>query len=202
MTQANGIYNTDVNKTGLILTKMTQFSICVYLCVLLILLGCDSEDGNTTDSDYVDSWRLETPIQSSVSTTINGKNGQSEVIDVDGEMTVFLEFVKDGTINMTFELVSINPPLCSSQEPCNLQFTPSTEYQHQYIGTRLTPEGLKASFVRILNETNSDSTEGYIYLSEDRLCISNGLWDIMIIDEKNNTDPLAIDFNKCFVRDV
>jgi hypothetical protein len=143
---------------------------------------------------------LDTPIQSSVSTTTNGKNGQSEIIDVDGEITVFLEFVKDGTINKMFELVSINPPLCSTQEPCNLRITSSTEYLHHYIGKRLTPEGLKASLVRIDNENTSGSVEGYIYVSNDRLCISNGLWDFLIALDKNiDSDPFAIDFTRCFV---
>lgn len=200
MNEASDISCINTENTGLISTKMTQISLCVYLCAFLIFLGCDSNNGNTTNSDYVDSWRLEAPIQSSVSTTTNGKNGQPETIDIDGEITVFLEFVKDGTINKMFDLVSINPPLCSSQEPCNLQITSSTEYLHQYIGKRLSPEGLKASLVRIDNENTSNFVEGFIYVSNDRLCISNALWDFLIaLDKHIDSDPLAIDFTRCFV---
>jgi hypothetical protein len=202
MAETSGTNNTDAKNVRFVFTKIELILICVYLCVLLFLFGCDSEDHNETDPGYLDTWRLETPTQGTMSMTVD-LNGQPEVVDTEGDVTVFLEFAEDGTTNIMYEFVSINPPFCSSQDPCNIHASSSKEILHQYIGKRLTSEGLEAFFVRIVNETSSDSTEGYIYLSEDRLCISNGLWDFMIIiNDNTNTDPQAIDFDKCFARNV
>ncbi|KPJ88748.1 MAG: hypothetical protein AMJ53_16420, partial [Gammaproteobacteria bacterium SG8_11] len=151
----------------------------------------------------LDSWISETPVEATMSVSVGDANGQSENVNVAGEMTVFLDFYDDGTLDLTFDFVSISPPACSSEQPCNVQSTPIDAYVHQYVGKRIAPEGLEASYVKIVNETNSEYANGYAYVSEDRLCISRGLWDMLIVsDGSSASNPLAIDFARCFVRNL
>ena len=169
---------------------------------MLSVLACDSGGSNQESGvDYLDSWKSEMPLETSVAWLVDVGNGQTDTIKTEGEVTVFLEFVDGGPINLTYDFISMSPPLCSPQAPCSMQSIPGDELLHQYIGKQLTPEGLRASYIKIITENSSDFAHGYVYVSEDRLCISNGLWDFFVIKNENSaTDPMATDFTKCFVR--
>jgi hypothetical protein len=130
-------------------------------------------------------------------------NGQSTIVEMEGEMTVFLEFIKDGTVEINFDFVSINPPLCSSESPCNLLSAAIDSYEHQYVGNRVTLEGLDATYIRLENQTDLASVNGFAYVVENRLCISKGLWDFLITaEDSGSSDPLAMDFDRCLIREL
>ena len=175
------------------------FAYSYFFIALSILVGCDS-DGSGAQVDYQDSWVSETPSESTMAISVNDSNGQSQTANTDGEMTLYVEFTDGGMLNVTYEFFSVSPPLCSLENPCTLQGSLGNTYEHRYLGKQVTPEGLVASYIRIVNGTDTNYADGYAYVSEDRLCMSYGLWQFLHLADEAANDPLATDFNRCFIQ--
>lgn len=183
-------------------SRITHITVFVYALILQFILGCDSgSGGGEAAADYNGSWRLETPFDTTAPISTGVINGQPDTVNVDGVMTVNLDFIDDGSLDILFDFTSTNPPLCDTNSPCNMKSTPGNAYSHLYLGKGVTPEGLKASHMKIVNEDNSQYAVGYAYVTNGRLCISNDLWKFILPSHGNTaSDPLAIDFNGCFIR--
>lgn len=177
-------------------------TLVVYALILSFILSCDSGSGSSAAvANYQGSWESATPVETTVNVPADTINGQPDTVNIDGEMTVNLEFSDDGSLDILFHFTSSSPPLCDTNNPCHLQSTPGDVYTHLYLGNGVTPEGLEASRMKIVNEDNSQYAVGYAYVSDGRLCISNELWKFILPSHENSaSDPLAIDFIECFIR--
>ena len=158
--------------------------------------ACNTE--SDTSAEYLGFWDLKTPTNGTISFNVDN-NGQSETLTVNGEIALSLEFFEDGTAEEHLKFTTIDQP-CDAQSPCVMNA--SVYYQHEYLGSEMTQEGLRASFIRISDESNSKSVDGYVYVSEGRLCFSNNLSAMMLVDSPNtqNSEPLALYFDNCFVK--
>lgn len=175
----------------------------IAVMLALNLLGCSASD--TSSPDYVGSWKSETPKNTSIN--INATtNGQPQTITVNGKLNINFQASDDGSIARQYFFDYSGDPFCNQvgTGTCSLEpvLANQPNYSHMYMGNRITQEGLLASLVTVTNEDNNTSIEGYIYGSnKDRLCLSYNLLDTLFMGQyANKSDPLALDFNHCFVR--
>lgn len=167
----------------------------------LAAFGCTSGNDSNGTPDYLGSWDSEIPQSASVSMAITDANGQPQTLTINGEITVSFDALDDGSVDLHFHFDSTDDPACIQYGFCSMD---TMSYrQHEYLGRRFTQEGLRASLVRVTNEDTDTSSDGFMYVSENRLCVSYALLDMFqTYPDTQYSDPLAIYFDHCYVKNT
>ena len=158
--------------------------------------GCSSNNNGNYLPEYVGSWELETPVNASMNINVaNSSSGTEAQVLVNGEMAAILEILHDGSVTEHIQFTTNDLLSCS---PCVVNAF--VYRQQEYLGMQTTEEGLRASYVRLTDESDSNSQDGYVYVSEGRMCLSNNLFTMLLrMPDTQNVNPLALYFDNCFV---